>query len=95
MPNADAFERMAPMHNKWQTALNESWPPNARDIPEQAGRPVRARVVWSVDGEEWIDGRATKWVPGHVFVAIGDRRCNPVGFWLPGADAHEKPPTSD
>lgn len=58
-----------------QKVLNERWPlidskghPHARGIPDQPKPiPVRARVVWEGDGEEWVDGMARRWSRNAVF----------------------------
>lgn len=46
--------------------------------------PVRARLVWEVDGEEWAECRASRLdVDGpEIYVEPGDRRSRTVGVWL-------------
>jgi hypothetical protein len=71
-----------PPGGRRQNILNESFPPNARDILDQRNPiPVSVRVVWERDGEEWIDGTATRWTDRVVFVEFGirDRRRSECG----------------
>ena len=47
-----------------QDILNQSWPSPevARSLHDRPdGIAVRVRVVWERDGEEWVDGTATRW----------------------------------
>lgn len=65
--------------------LNESWPRDARTTPDRPPIAVRARVVWSAAGEEWVCGRATRWSGRSVFVETTTRnRC--VGVWVDATD---------
>lgn len=66
---------------EWQNVLN-SLP--ARDKPARAKIPVRARLVWEHDGEEWKDGQALRLDPTGpaVFVELQDKRCKFTGVWL-------------
>jgi len=65
-----------------QKILNEHWPlrdskgkPHARGIPDQPNPiPIRARVEWEGDGEEWVDGTARRWTRPAVFVTFGHER---------------------
>jgi hypothetical protein len=67
----------------WQTITNERFPRDARSIPNQRNPiSVRVRVVWERDGEEWIDGDATRWTDRVVFVTFGDRRLSTIGVWV-------------
>jgi hypothetical protein len=53
---------LSPHRYRRQRVLNERFPRDARDIPNQRNPiPVRVRVVWEHDGEEWINGAATRW----------------------------------
>lgn len=84
---------MSPMHNRWQTATNQKWPANAREIRDQPQAiAVTARIVWADDGEEWVDGRAIRWTRHHVLVAIDDPRCQTIGFWLAPQDVKRESP---
>ena len=55
----------------------------ARDRPLRSRVPVRARVVWEDDGEEWVSGEAARLDRGvGIFVELADRRCRFTGVWL-------------
>lgn len=81
-----------------QKVLNEHWPlrdakgePHARGIPDQTNPiPVRARVVWEGDGEQWVDGMAKRWTRDAVFVALGDERLRAIGVWLQPTDVKRR-----
>ncbi|WP_350269326.1 hypothetical protein AAFP32_12085 [Brevibacterium sp. CBA3109] len=61
----------------WQGILNGL---PARDSPERSPVPVRARVVFAGDGEEWLDGEAERLDPGvAIYVRLHDRRVNTLG----------------
>lgn len=84
-----------------QQVLNQDWPltrgdgtKHAEGIPDQPPRPVRARVVFEHDGEEWLQGRAQRWTRTHVFVAIMDARLQIGAVWLRVEDVRrpEEPP---
>lgn len=66
---------------------------NAHPVPARhlqidppAPIPVRARIVWEDDGEEWIDTRAESWFRNIVLVNIPDRRARIGAAWLDAAD---------
>lgn len=72
---------------------------NARDIPplrnQRAGwLHCRARIVYELDGEEWIDTVAYAWTsrlvlvqrPGH------DHRWERIGVWLDASDVRRRAP---
>lgn len=64
----------------WQGIVNAL---PARDRPNRPPVPVRTRIVWSVDGEEWLDGEAERLDPGRaIYVRLHDRRCSLLGAWL-------------
>jgi len=45
--------------------------------------PACARLEWERDGEEWVDGTATRLgFDGAIFVDFHDRRCSIIGAWL-------------
>lgn len=70
----------------------------ARDKPNRPPLPVRARLVWETDGEERVDGRATRLDPaGAIFVELADPRCWFIGVWLHPDDVWwpGKPGTED
>lgn len=66
---------------KWQNVLN-SLP--ARDKPARTKIPVRARLVWERDGEEWKGGHALRLDAAGpaIFVELQDKRCKFTGVWL-------------
>jgi hypothetical protein len=71
-----------PPGGHWQAITNERFPRDARTIPDQRHPiPVIVRVLWERDGEEWIDGEATRWTDHVVFVTFGDRRLSTTGVW--------------
>lgn len=82
-----------------QKVLNEHWPlrdskgPHARGIPDQPNPiPVRARIVWEGDGEQWIEGKAGRWTRNAVFVALDDERLRAIGVWLRPEDIRRREP---
>lgn len=78
----------APSDWNHQQVVNVEWPPDGIPnlLPEHRPVPVQARVVWEHDGEEWIPGRAVRWLRPVVFVLINDRRHRGAGLWLPVRD---------
>lgn len=66
---------------QWQNVRN-SLP--ARDRPARPKLPVRARLVWETDGEEWKDGQALRLDADGpaIFVELSDKRCKFTGVWL-------------
>jgi hypothetical protein len=81
--------------------LNEHWPQidrrgqlHARDVPDQRNPiPVRVRVVWDRDGEEWIDqGMARRWTRTSVYVTFDDERLQLSGVWIAPADVERRSP---
>jgi hypothetical protein len=44
----------------WQIVLNEVWPANPASFRDHPGIPVRVRIQWGRDGEEWRDGTAKR-----------------------------------
>jgi hypothetical protein len=80
-----------PPDGRWQRILNVTFPRNARDIPTHRDPiPVRVRVVWKRDGEEWIDGEATRWTDRIVFVEFWDRRLATIGTWVKPRDVRRR-----
>jgi hypothetical protein len=84
-----------PDRSKWQRALNEHWPfvdskgqRHARGVPDQKNPiPVRVRVVWQRDGEQWIEeAMARRWTKTAVFVTFDDERLQISGVWVAPAD---------
>jgi hypothetical protein len=79
--------------DQWQQVRNEHWPPLGvaralRDAPTGQQVDVTARVVFSVDGEQHLPGRATRWTRHHVCVVIDDPRLQVAYVWLRPADVH-------
>ena len=61
------------------------------NAPRPGPIPVRARLVWEVDGEEWADGRAMAWtsrlIPVHanyrvIRVTSVDQPPSTLGIWI-------------
>lgn len=70
---------------------------NALDVPRRFVDlrsdpvPVRARLVWELSGEQWVDTWATAWrrVRGEVpmvLVVVDDPRSVIRGVWVPAHD---------
>lgn len=81
----------------WGTATWRYW----QDIRNEVGArasfqnrppvPVRARIEWATDGEEWVDGTAMrKGFDGAIYVEIRDRRCSTLGAWLRPEDVQRR-----
>jgi hypothetical protein len=95
-----AHSHEAPKTFDWkkiQKILNQSWPlhdrngkAHARGIPDRPSILVRARIVWELDGEEWIDARATRWTRTHVHVEFADPRAQINGAWLRADDVKRR-----
>ncbi|PWD49956.1 hypothetical protein C8046_03940 [Serinibacter arcticus] len=51
---------------------------------------VVARIVWSVDGEQLRDTRATAWTPRFVLVEVFDRRWYLNAAWLRTRDVRRR-----
>lgn len=75
------MNQFAPGPPNYQNVTN-SLP--ARNRPDRTRLPVRARLVWELDGEEWVDAQALRLDPigPAVFVEFGDARCRFTGVWL-------------
>jgi hypothetical protein len=73
-----------------QRVLNQDAPPGRRAIgPDQGRIPVTARIVWSIEGETYVDATATRWTKTQVFVRASDisvRLAGTEGVWIPAAD---------
>jgi hypothetical protein len=48
------------------------------------------RVVWAVDGEQWMQGRASRWTTRHVFVELADARLATLGVWVTPAEVRRR-----
>ena len=74
------FEHFTGGRPNYQRVLNDL---GARSRPELRKIPVRARIVWERDGEEWVSGNALRLDPGvAIFVEFTDKRCKFTGAWL-------------
>lgn len=52
--------------------------------------PVRARLVWADDGEQWINTLALSWTRRLVRVRVTDRRWQLNAVWLQTADVKRR-----
>ncbi|TDE12638.1 hypothetical protein [Jiangella asiatica] len=80
-----------PYAQGWQRVLNEHWPAQPGDFEDRSpGIPVRARVVWETDGEEYLSGLAVRWDRDHVYVRLHQHggRLSAAGVWLKPADIY-------
>lgn len=73
-----------------QQVLNRDAPPGRRALgPDQGRIPVTARIVWSIEGEQFLEANATRWTKTQVFVRSSDisvRLAGTEGVWIPAAD---------
>lgn len=78
---------------KWQAVVNEHWPPSPIQLKDRdRAIPVRARIVWERDGEQYLDGLAKRWDAEHVYVEIVDVRLRTNGAWLKPSDVYRRTP---
>jgi hypothetical protein len=87
-----------------QAATNEHWPAPAvarelKPFPSEHHRDVLARIVWKVDGEEWVPAKAIAWTPSdretppqYVKVSCGDPRLLVPYVWLKPTDVRPTNP---
>lgn len=56
----------------------------SRDRPQRNRVPVKARIMWEHDGEQWVTGHALRLdeVGNAVFVEFLDSRYRFTGAWL-------------
>lgn len=72
---------------RWQEITNER-PIPPRRLQHNCNVPVRARIVWERDGEEFRDTIAYAWGPHSVvLVEVLDDRRDTIGVWLHVSDA--------
>jgi hypothetical protein len=78
----------------WRQVLNMHWPPRPKAFElREPGIPVRVRIVWDLDGEEYLDGVARRWDDGHVYVEINDQtRLQGNGVWVKPQDVYRRSP---
>lgn len=79
----------------WQDVSNEHWPPlgvarSLRQVPAEQQIEVTGRVVFAVDGEEWLPGTAVRWTRQNVCVRFGDPRLQVGYLWLAPADVRRR-----
>jgi len=68
---------------------------NARPVPDRwtrhrEGIRVRARIVWSRDGEGYLDTVAFGWTRQLVLVRLDDARSQFRGVWIPVGDVQRR-----
>ena len=75
-----------------QAVLNWSSPPPAemRTLHNHAQIPVSVRILWEGDGEQLLDGTASRWWQHHVYVEVDDRRLRTTGVWVAAADVRRR-----
>ncbi|PWD49955.1 hypothetical protein C8046_03935 [Serinibacter arcticus] len=56
------------------------------DAPESGPIPVTVRLLWAIDGEEWVTARARAWTRSLVLVELRDPRWRVGAAWLPARD---------
>lgn len=90
-----------------QAVTNEHWPPPAiartlKPFDSEHHRDVLARIVWAVDGEEWVPAKAIAWTPSdratppeYVKLWCDDPRLQVPYAWLRPADVRELPPADE
>ncbi|WP_328321860.1 hypothetical protein OHA70_25525 [Kribbella sp. NBC_00382] len=83
-----------------QDVTNEHWPPPAvartlQPFPSDYRIDVDARLVWEVDGEEWVEATAIAWTQHHVKLFCQDPRLLVPYVWLAPADVRRRPLADD
>ena len=70
------------------------WPPQpASFAAHHPGIPVRVRIVWEEDGEEFVEGTVTRWDAGHVYVQLKNTKRLPGnGVWVKPEDVYRATP---
>jgi hypothetical protein len=89
-PMAGGNDYGIPYHpERYQDVQNSSWPP-ADVVRELKNRDdaatVQVRIVFSVDGEQWVDGIAQRWWQRHVCVEVDDPRLRVRYVWVDAGD---------
>jgi hypothetical protein len=79
-------------HEVYQTVLNDHEIPPRAAQNDMAAVRVRARVVWSDDGEETIDGHSDAYSGRLVLVHTRDRRLHVRSVWLDVDDVNRVNP---
>lgn len=80
-------------HHKRQRILNAHPIPPLRD-QKTGWIHCRARIIYELDGEEWIDTVAYAWTSRLVLVQrVGqDQRWDSIGVWLDASDVRRRVP---
>ena len=52
--------------------------------------PITARIVWTDDGEEFVETVAAGWTGRNVYVRMPDRRYRFTSVWLDAADVRRR-----
>ena len=78
----------------WRTVLNMHWPARPASFStHHPGNPVRVRIIWELDGEEFVEGTATRWDADHVYVQLRDTaRLQGNGVWVKPTDVYRASP---
>lgn len=78
-----------------QVVTNQRWPApevarRLKPLPSNHHITVDARIVWAVDGEEWVPATAIAWTQHHVKLSCSDRRLQVPYVWLPPVDVRRR-----
>lgn len=83
-----------------QKIENESWPMRDKtgrrhaeginDQPADNQRPCWVRLVFEVDGEVELPGRATRWNREFVYVSVDDARVANMAVWVRAGDCRRR-----
>jgi hypothetical protein len=73
---------VSPIPRQHQVALNRFTPPTGKLPMRPNPFPVRVRIEWSGDGEQWQNGDAIAWNASHVHVRLSDPEVYGVYVWL-------------
>ena len=79
---------------EWCDVLNKHWPPRPAEFRNRdRGIEVRVRIVWDGNGEEYVEGLATRWDADHVYVEVRDTRLEGNGVWVKPCDVYRRSPS--
>lgn len=92
------FENIPHGPDHWQTIHNQSWPlvdehgkRHARGIPRTSNPiNVEVRILFDVDGEQWLNGLADGWHGQHVGVLVTDVRVKANRVWVDASDVKRR-----
>lgn len=83
-----------------QKIANESWPLRDKtgrrhaegidDQPADNQRPCWVRLVFDVDGEVELPGRAVRWNRSHVYISVSDPRVPNMAVWVRAGDCRRR-----